>query len=360
MKFLFVIDSLGSGGSQRQMINLAVALKKRGNEVSFLVYHPNIFYADELRKFEIRVNQINEQNYFLRLIKMRKRIRASNADVVLSFLEAPNFICEVAGLPWRKWKLIVSERSANPEALKSIKAKIMKQFHVLADFVITNTHANRNLIRKIVPFLRQSKLRVIYNFVDLDTFKPIKDYSYKRNGKLHLLIASSHQYLKNLNGLVEGLALLDNQMREKIKIIWYGDRRDDSLEVAKRKIEYLGLSDNFDFYPAVREINLAMQQADVLGIFSFHEGFPNAICEAMACGKPVISSEIGDLPMHIKVEQMLFMPDDPRSIADVLKYILNLSEEELCAIGKTNFNYASKNFSENRIVNEYLQILRQA
>lgn len=39
MKILCVIDCLGSGGAQRQLVNLATAFKEKGHEVSFLVYH---------------------------------------------------------------------------------------------------------------------------------------------------------------------------------------------------------------------------------------------------------------------------------------------------------------------------------
>ncbi len=40
MKLLFVIDHFGSGGAQRQMVNLALGLSRRGHDVEFLVYYP--------------------------------------------------------------------------------------------------------------------------------------------------------------------------------------------------------------------------------------------------------------------------------------------------------------------------------
>ena len=43
MKILCLIDDLGSGGAQRQLVNLSKGFVSRGHEVSFLVYHPADF-----------------------------------------------------------------------------------------------------------------------------------------------------------------------------------------------------------------------------------------------------------------------------------------------------------------------------
>ena len=48
MKILCVIDSLGSGGAQRQLVGLAIGFKERGHEVSFLVYHGRLKIYVEL------------------------------------------------------------------------------------------------------------------------------------------------------------------------------------------------------------------------------------------------------------------------------------------------------------------------
>src|SRR5690606_7473545 len=119
MKILCVIDSLGSGGSQRQLVELAKGFKEKGHEVSFLTYHNINFFIPELDNHKITVNTIIEPNYIKRLLKIRKAIRNHQPEAVLSFLEAANFITTLSGVPYRKWKLVVGERSANPAILKS-------------------------------------------------------------------------------------------------------------------------------------------------------------------------------------------------------------------------------------------------
>src|SRR5690554_3748145 len=133
MKILCVIDSLGSGGAQRQLVNLALAFKDKGHKVSFLVYHSEPFYYATLEEQGINVLEVIEPSYIKRLLKMRRVIRNGKYDSVLSFLEAANFICEVSGFPFRKWRLVVGERSANPAILKSFKLRFYRFFHIFAE-----------------------------------------------------------------------------------------------------------------------------------------------------------------------------------------------------------------------------------
>ena len=57
---LFFIDSLGSGGAQRQIVQLALGFKERNYKVSFLIYNKaaSKFYYEYLRENEIWIDDI--------------------------------------------------------------------------------------------------------------------------------------------------------------------------------------------------------------------------------------------------------------------------------------------------------------
>src|SRR5690554_3955247 len=114
MRILCVIDSLGPGGAQRQLVELAKMFTRNGHSVFFLVYHQIDFYKDELERFGISIRYILESSYLIRLYKIRQYIRNGRFDAVLSFLQASSFISEISALPFKSWKLVVGERSANP------------------------------------------------------------------------------------------------------------------------------------------------------------------------------------------------------------------------------------------------------
>jgi len=238
MKILCVIDSLGSGGAQRQLVGLAKGFKQKGHEVAFLMYHKIDFFKRELDEAGIQIHAVIEPNYLKRLFKMRRFIRSGNYDAVLSFLEASGFICEFAGLPFRRWRLVVGERSANPNIKKSFKKRFYRWFHLFTDYVVANSQSNINIIRKINPLLLKRKCKVIFNMVDLNYWKPdnLSKYMFHKNGKLNLAVIASHSYIKNLNGLIEAVNKLSVAEKSALKIRWYGA---ESLDDSKTRVQQI-------------------------------------------------------------------------------------------------------------------------
>jgi glycosyltransferase involved in cell wall biosynthesis len=362
MKILCVIDSLCPGGAQRQMVELALGFKEMGNEVTFLIYHNIPFFTPDLEDAGIQITCINEPNYLRRFLKMRTIIRKGKYDSVLSFLEAPSFICELSGFPYRKWKLIVGERSANPLIFKSLKRIIYRQFHLLADYIVANSHSNINYVRKVNPFLSKSKCRVIYNIVDFEYWQPPENFVLKNHSKLKLIISARQNYLKNLSGLVEALALMNREELDKISVEWYGDSitepyHDNSFTEANEKIRQYKLQNVLNFYPASPDFVKIAREADAVGLFSFYEGFPNTILEGMACGKPIICTAVSDLPDLLNHnEKLLCDPYNPYSIRKALSYLINLTSGELEQIGNRNLQIVKEKFNRELILSEYLSL----
>ena len=359
MKILCVIDSLGSGGAQRQLVNLALAFKDKGHEVSFLVYHSEPFYYTTLKEHGIDILEVIEPSYIKRLLKMRRVIRNGKYDSVLSFLEAANFICEVSGLPFRKWRLVVGERSANPAILNSFKRRFYRFFHIFADVVVANSYENIKLVKKVNPLLSDKKLQVIYNLIDFEKWQPkSKNYVFRKNGKFNLIVVASHQYLKNLDGLVEAVNLLNDDEKSQLVINWYGgDRPDNSKKESFKKIEDYGLENIFYFHQPTIDIANKVNEADALGLFSFYEGLPNAVCEAMTNAKPVISSCVSDIPLLLD-NDYLFDPNDITGILRVIRRLLSSSEAMLEKIGERNSQIANTKFKKENIVDDYLKALK--
>ncbi|NEV92729.1 glycosyltransferase family 4 protein [Psychroflexus sp. YR1-1] len=355
MKILCVIDSLGSGGAQRQLVELAKGFKEKGHKVSFLTYHNINFFRPELEKYNITIHTILEPNYIKRFFKVRSAIRNHKADVVLSFLEAANFITTVSGFPYRKWKLIVGERSANPAILKSFKLRFYRFFHLFADYVVANSHNNLELVKKVNPLIKHNKAKVIYNIVDNQKWCGEKKKERINSSKLKITVAASHHIYKNAIGLIESVNLLSNEEKEKISICWYGAKRDVTYLKAIELTEKYNLKNIIEFLPETNKIKEFMLKSDIIGLFSFHEGFPNVICEAMTLGKPVISSAVSDLPLFIDKEY-LFNPYDPKDISETISKIIKTDKKILIETGERNKIKALKLFNKELVTSSYLNL----
>ncbi|MBW7869114.1 MAG: glycosyltransferase family 4 protein [Brumimicrobium sp.] len=356
MKLLLFIDSLGSGGAQRQLVELGKGFKEKGHEVIFLVYHNETFFKPELDQANIPVKTVIEPNYIKRIFKIRKAIRSEKPDAVLSFLEPANFMATLAGLPFRKWKLVVGERSANPKIYKTAKKIMFRWFHLFANHVVANSKANLEIVMKVSPFLSKKKCHVIYNIVNTPLSvtgeKPI-------NQKINIVVAASYRQIKNTHNLIHAVDLLPNTFKNKLEIRWFGAANSTYYHDMKKLVEAKKLNEIIKLNDQTNEIFEKYADADFVGLFSSHEGFPNAICEAMKIGKPVIVPNISDIPIFIKegVNGYLCDSNDVVSIKETLIKAIQTNDSLRKTMGRNNKNIAAKQFDKTKIVNAYLNLL---
>lgn len=361
MKILCVIDSLGSGGAQRQLVTLAKLFKQNGNDVRFLTYAPYDFFLKDLSDQDIPVYTLPPVSYVGRLYKIRKYIRRGDQDVVLSFLDTPNFLACVAAAGGKKWKLIISERSNKEDYFKGWKYKIQKYFARYADAIVCNSVSARQVWEKFYP-VYLPKLVTIYNTVALPSlstaYVPLKD------GKFHLVVAASYRALKNTDGLIEGINLLTPQEKARLEISWYGNIEADSdgglaYEAACRKIGLYKLDGVLRLHPATKEILSRMAEADGVGLFSKWEGLPNTICEGMRLGKPIIMTRVSDYSFLVDDRNgFLCDSEDPESIRNAVRGMLRLSEKQLFEKGKASLDKAEELFDSVSIIQKWMSLFQ--
>lgn len=360
MQILLLIDSLGSGGAQRQMVTLAQILKEIGYNVSFLVYHRADFFKIYLDDADISVFKLPDSNLLGRIINTRKYIRKGNFDVVISFLDTPNFLNCFAAIGGKKWKVITSERSAKENKFHALRGKILLWFQRYADIIVANSYNAKAMWEQFRPQYKE-KLRVIYNPVLLPDITA--EYIPKREGKLHIVVAASYQYLKNPIGLINALILMSEEERSRLKVDWYGskyfgDDKTNAYDQAISLIAEFNLGNVISLNQPAMDIANKMFEADVVGLFSEIEGLPNAICEGMMIGKPVIMSKVSDFNNLVDGKNgYLCEWNNPENIKSVILKLMHLSIEQLYEMGLHSKNKALKLFSRDKIINLWLQVI---
>ncbi len=361
MKILLFIDNLGSGGAQRQLVTLSKLLKKEGFDVSFLIYGNADFYQQDIKKENILINKIVTSKYLIRIFKVRRFIRKGNYDVVISFLDVPNFLNCFAAIGGKKWKVITNERSSKESTFLSRRGRIFGWFQKYSDAIVTNSYNAMNMWKKYYPQY-EKKLSVIYNAVVLPPIH--SEYKVRKNGKTNIIIAASYQYLKNPIGVVKAMTLLSKSERDKVKITWYGSKKVSSqnakaYEEAKQLIEKNNLKESICLKDATLDIYEKMQKADVVGLFSELEGLPNVICEGMMIGKPIVMTRVSDYSLLVD-EQNGFLCDwdNPNSIKEALIGVSNLSNDELLEMGSKSKTKAEKMFIPSNIVKQWKSVIK--
>ena len=367
MRILCFIDNLGSGGAQRQLATLAVGLEKRGHQVRFLVYHPQDHFLPLLEAAEIACDVIPPCSHGKRLLAVRGILRQGWQDVVLAFLEGPCFYAELARIPGQRWGLVAGERLADPRINRG-SGRWRRHFHRLADAVVCNSHTNRLMLENAFPNLT-GKLATIYNTVDFEVFHPSSaEYAVtetRATQPCRIVVAAAYHEKKNMMGVAKALLRMKQEPATSgIVIDWYGAVPPDpsAYRQAEHFIADNGLSHILRLHPPIRNIEQEYANASAAGLFSFFEGLPNVVCEAMSCGKPILLSNVcdaGNLVRH-GVNGFLCDPGSPESMASALIGISALSDLERLRMGVESGGMAKILFDRNTVLERYERILEAA
>ena len=191
-----------------------------------------------------------------------------------------------------------------------------------ADAIIINSESLRSEIKRYLD-VDESKLRLIYEAVDHDLFKP-GDADLARNQvasygvtKPFALFVSSLWPYKNCDGLLRAWAHARGELGDR-QLAVVGAARDEDYAASLRSLAAeLGIADEVVFVGGVplAETVAFYQAADVFVYPSLNETFGLPILEAMACGCPVVTSDTSAMPETAGGAAVLADPRDPAALA---------------------------------------------
>ena len=355
MKILCFIDSLGSGGAQRQIVGLAVLLKQKGYEVKVCTYYKNEFYKPYLDENDVSYEIIpNAANTKTRIWAVTQYFKREEPDWVIAYQETPSLVACAARLLGCKFKLLVSERNTTQKVGWNERVRFM--LYHLADAIVPNSYSQEKWLIQHHPWMKD-KITTITNFVDLEKFHHLE---HSRHGIPEIVVAASIWESKNTLGLIKALAILKKR-NVKCHVFWYGKSELNigyfykSLDLIKE----FRLEEYIDLLPKTNNIINVYQQADYFCLPSLYEGTPNVLCEAIACGLPAIVSDVCDNRRYVDDGKngVLFNPNEPSDIADKIASFISQTEDEYNICCYNSRKKAETTLSETSFINKYIQII---
>jgi glycosyltransferase involved in cell wall biosynthesis len=204
-----------------------------------------------------------------------------------------------------------------------------------ADYIVTVSQSTKQDLIKLFS-VPETKIKVIYNGVD-EIFQPITSADrltqikekYRLPEKFIFTIGVMEPK-KNTEGIIHAYAELKNRPvsynLQSHKLVIGGSRR-YGWKNSKifQLIQSLNLWDDIVFTDFIEHEDLpaVYNLASVFVFPSFYEGFGLPVIEAMACGTPVITSNISSLPEIACDAAVLVNPYDTAEIANKIQEILN-------------------------------------
>ncbi len=189
-----------------------------------------------------------------------------------------------------------------------------------------DTHADRGYAR--------GRLQWIPNGVDAERYQPSaelrasfrEDHGIPQNVPLVGLVARYHE-VKNIPLFFEAAAV-QMESDEDIHFVWVGGETGEADEKVKSAFEKLPDSSRFHEVPFVSDTAKVYPALDILTLTSDSEALPMVLIEAMSCGVPCVSTDVGDGARVIGECGEAVENADAESIAGAWQKWLNLSESD--------------------------------
>ncbi len=331
---LFVAPHVGYGGAEKNFIGIANYAVENGYKVYLLTeegrensraIHPNIVQMKA--KIDASGNMIKK--YFQAVSSIRKAMKTSKADVVISFIELWRS-ASVLATRFTKTKCIVSER-ADPYTRSGRYNKIIFMLFSMADGYVFQTRQARDFFSEKV----RRKSVVIPNPV----FKEdaLQEYMGEKR-KIIVNIARLDIKQKRQDLIIEAFDLIKNDFPE-YRLYLYGDGCDRS--VLEDKIEKLQLKERVFLKGVTHDVYKSLGEAEIMVLASDYEGIPNAIIESMCVGVPVISTKCSPGGAEFLIENgsngLLVEKGDVNGIAEAIRKLLK-NEQLYNEIKRNGFN----------------------
>jgi N-acetyl-alpha-D-glucosaminyl L-malate synthase BshA len=239
-------------------------------------------------------------------------------------------------------------------------------FHSIARFSILKSHG----ITAVSNYLRHEtetsfgvapdRIRVIPNFVNTALYRrdrlPCHRSTLAPEGEKILMHVSNFRAVKRVEDVIEVFARVNRKVPSRLVMVGDGPERPR----ASQRAEALGVSDRVLFLGKHVSVDELLACADLFVLPSESESFGLAALEAIACGTPVVASDVGGLPEVIPHGEAgyLFPLGDVEAMADGAIEILS-SEEVWGRMSAAGREVAREQFSAERVVPIYEEYYRE-
>ncbi|OLO42543.1 N-acetyl-alpha-D-glucosaminyl L-malate synthase BshA [Alkalihalophilus pseudofirmus] len=355
------------GGSGVIATELGKLLAERGHEVHFITssvpfrldkIDPNIFFH------EVEVNQYSvfkHPPYDLSLAsKIAEVARRQKLDLLHVHYAVPHAICAYLA------KQMVGEHLKIVTTLHGTDITVLGYDPSLSEVIRfgieqsdTVTAVSHDLVKETRELLHVDKdIETIYNFIDERVYYKRTQSNLKEQYRIAeeekvIVHISNFRPVKRVKDVILSFAKINEHLPSKLLLI--GDGPEST--VACQLVKQLGIEDDVLFLGSQKDVAEILAISDLLLLLSEKESFGLVALEAMACGVPVIGTNIGGIPEVIEHEETGYICEvgDISTISD--KAITLLTDEQLH--GKMSLNAYQRvlnHFNSKDIVDQYERI----
>lgn len=321
MKILHCIPTLECGGAERQLSYLSPELARRGHEVhvTFLRGGVNL---ERLCRSHVHLHQLKARSKYdpLLLWQLDRLIRKIRPDIIQTWLINMDILGGLAALS-KRMTWVLRESSCARIGHNTFKRNLRQRLGKKAQAIIANSNGG-------VCYWRmrgyKGKDFLIPNCLPLEEISAEELACLpgmgKYSGENFVLYAGRMlDEEKNVEKLILSLFNINQKIKIKAALCGDGPERVRLAELINKN----GYKDRIYLPGIVNNVWGVMKRADVFVSVSHYEGRPNSVLEAMACGCPLV---VSDIPAHREFLDercaVLVDPQNVEAIAQGIRMVL--------------------------------------
>jgi len=356
-------------GIENYIFNLCRNLPKVDKENEYVLFGNSYGHCQSLRTAVEEIGVENYQNMTAKISKVPRSVlrltwkyaHAPSAERLVGNIDI--FHASTIMPPLKRAKLVVTIFDLAPIQFKEFFTKeaaryftnYFKSIIPKADVVIAISNSTKNAVLEYFN-IPEDRIQVTPLAAN-DNYKQISDSNIIRKAKVryginrnYILFVGTLEPRKNLRNLIKAYSILPDYLKRNYALVLCG-KRGWYYEEIFRTVRELNLEGNVIFteYVPDKDIPLLMNGAKVFVYPSFYEGFGLPPLEAMACGTPVISSNVSSIPEVVGDAGILVNPKDVEELSDAIQRVLSndqlraqLSEKGLKHAGKFSWRQTAE------------------
>jgi glycosyltransferase involved in cell wall biosynthesis len=362
MRVLLSIPSLMPGGAERQLVALAAGLSARGNEVLVVALDQGGPLAKDLGGAKLVVLDKRGRWDNLRVaLGLARLLRSFQARTHYAFLSTPCVLGALIKPLAPSARLIMGLRGMAVDHGVSGQGHAGSLLHLLearlsplADLVIANSHAGRR--DALARGFKVDKTVVVPNGIDTARCQPdralglpLREAWDIRPGETLIGHVARLDPLKDHQSFLRAAALLHTR-RPGLRFVCVGDGPEAYAAKLRNLAEGLGLGERLVWAGVRSDMPEVFNALDLVSLSSSSEGFPNVLCEAMACGVPCVATEAGDSQLILAQTGEVAPIGDPVALAQGMERCLDRLDREGEALRSACRDRIVAHFSLERMV----------
>lgn len=332
MNIIFLTQRLAVGGAERQLVSLAQGLAARGHRATIATFYPGGALASGLAEAGVRHFDVSKRGRFDvvgPLLRLGRLLAAEQPHVVNSWLTVPNIVTGTFRALGCRWPLIWSIRHAIDDFsmfdwLARATDAVEPHLARFANRIVVNSEAGR--LRAIAAGFPADRMVVLPNGIDTDRFRPDPEGAHllRRAWGIPdnaLLVGHPARIdpTKGHDTFIDAAALLA-ATDARLHFVCPGTGDSKLLKELQARTHSLGLTARMHWPGLVLDMPAAYSALDLAVMCSSSEGWPNVVGEALACGVPMVVTDVGDAARIVPVGIPVVPPNDPATLATAIRH----------------------------------------